>query len=193
MIEMWEVKLKRLTKRGFLSKISYFLFISFPVHYIMLSTSLLPNSTIVNKIRGFLLKPFFKKSGKGIQIASGVLINNINKVTLGDNVYIAHNVWINGAGGLEIKDNSIVGPYSVIATTQHVFINGIVSNQESIIEPVVIGKGTWLASHVVVTQGVIIGNGVLVAAGATVTKDTNSHSMVGGVPAKLIKKMGDHY
>lgn len=185
--------MKKLNKRGPLSKISYFLFVSTPIHLIMLLTSLLPNSSIANRIRGLLLRPFFKRCGKGVQIASGVLINNINKVSLGNNVYIAHNVWINGAGGLEINDNSIVGPYSVLATTQHVFINGCVSNKESNIEPIIIGKGTWLASHVVVTQGVTIGDGVLVAAGATVTRDIISHSMVGGVPAKLIKEMNDHY
>ncbi|RBP04721.1 acyltransferase [Rossellomorea aquimaris] len=181
--------MKKLNKRGPLSKISYFLFVSTPIHIIILLTSLLPNSSIANRIRGLLLRPFFKRCGKGVQIASGVLINNINKVSLGNNVYIAHNVWINGAGGLEINDNSIVGPYSVIATTQHVFIDNMVSNRESNVGNIVIGQGTWLASHVVVTQGVTIGDGVLIAAGSTVTKNISSFTMVGGVPAKFIKDM----
>ncbi|NHC42867.1 glycosyltransferase [Bacillus sp. MM2020_1] len=168
-------------------KIKRFLLQSIPIHIIMLLTGLLPNSKPANRVRGFLLKPFFKYSGKNLQIASGVIINLIDNITVGDDVYIAHNSWINGAGGIDIESGVIIGPYSVIATTEHVFENGSVSNKRSLVAPIRIGQGSWLASHVVVSSGVSVGKGSLIAAGAVITKDIEAHGLYAGVPAKYIK------
>lgn len=159
------------------------------MHLVMLVTALLPNSKLTNKIRGFALKPFFKKTGRNLQIASGVIINRSKNIVIGDNVYIAHNCWINGTDAIKLEDNVVIGPYSVIVTTEHRFVDGEVSNNEFYTSPVTIKKGTWLASHVVVTKGVTIGKGCLVAAGAVVTKDVDDFSMVGGVPAKRIREV----
>lgn len=180
---------KKTYRNSLYKKVKKFLLVSIPVHLIMLLTGLIPNSDPANKIRGTLLRPFFKKAGKNLQIASGVIINHIDKLSVGDDVYIAHNVWINATGGISIDDKVIIGPFSVIVTTEHVFENGFVSNGDSLIAPINIGKGTWLASHVVLTSGITIGEGCLVSAGAVVTKDIDKNTMVGGVPAKNIKKM----
>jgi acetyltransferase-like isoleucine patch superfamily enzyme len=52
-----------------------------------------------------------------------------------------------------------------------------------------VGDGSWLASRVVVLPGVTIGEGAVVCAGAVVARDVDSHTMVGGVPAKLMRKL----
>lgn len=103
-------------------------------------------------------------------------------------MYIAHNCWINGTDRITLGDNVAIGPYSVIVTTEHKFIDGQISNSEFFTSPITIKKGKWLASHVVVSRGVTIGKGCLVAAGAVVTKDIIDNSMVGGVPAKYINR-----
>lgn len=54
--------------------------------------------------------------------------------------------------------------------------------------PVVIGNDVWIGEGVSILPGVKIGDGAIIAAGATVTKDVEPYSVVGGVPAKLIKK-----
>lgn len=56
---------------------------------------------------------------------------------------------------------------------------------------VVIGNDVWIGSNAIVLQGVTIGDGAVVAAGAVVTKDVPSYTVVGGVPAKVIKKRFD--
>ena len=53
--------------------------------------------------------------------------------------------------------------------------------------PVTIGNDVWIGANVIILSGVSIGDGAIIAAGAVVTKDVEDYSIVGGVPAKLIK------
>lgn len=157
---------------------------------IMGLTIIFPNKKEANRIRGILLSPFFLKSGKNIQIAKGVRFIQINKMKLGDNVYIAHDVWINATGGLEIESDVIISPKVVIATTKHVYENNIISNKKSEVDKIIIKRGSWIASNSVLTKGIVIGKGVIVGACSSVTKSIPDYCFAGGVPAKIIKKIG---
>ena len=55
--------------------------------------------------------------------------------------------------------------------------------------PIHIGKNVWIGANATVLAGVTIGDGAVVAAGAVVTKDVQTNTIVGGVPAKIIKKI----
>jgi acetyltransferase-like isoleucine patch superfamily enzyme len=56
-----------------------------------------------------------------------------------------------------------------------------------IAKPIHIGKKVWLGANVAILQGVTIGDNAIVASGAVVTKDVPANTIVGGVPAKIIK------
>lgn len=55
-------------------------------------------------------------------------------------------------------------------------------------QPVVIGHDVWIGANAVILDGVQIGNGAIVAAGAVVVKDVPEYTIVGGVPAKILRK-----
>lgn len=177
--------------RMLIKKIFNFLFYILLMQFIMGISNVLPNLKISNQIRGFLLKPFFKKCGANFQIAKGAVINLPRNIEIGNNVYIAHDVWINGTGGLIIGDGVIISPKVVIATTRHAYVNGAVSNKLSNNGPSTIGDGSWIASNSTVTMNVIIGRGCIIGANSSVTKNIPDYSFAGGVPAKVIKTLNN--
>ncbi|MBI6115945.1 acyltransferase [Salegentibacter maritimus] len=158
-----------------------------PLWFVFLITSWFPDNRLTIRFRGFLASFFMKKCGKNFTIAKGVIINNPQGLVIGDHVYIAKGCWLNAMAGLTIEDEVIFAPYVVISTTQHVFDNNSVRFGGSIANPVLIGKGSWLASHVSVKCGVEVGKGNLIAANASVTKSTPDFKILGGVPARIIK------
>lgn len=174
-----------------ISRVINYLRYNIPIYFIQLFCSFLPNHGIIHRVRGFLISPFFKKCGKNFILASGVIIQNPQNIIIGNNVYIAHNVWINADSMLQISDGVVIGPFTVIATTKHLFKNGKVS-LDTTSRSISINEGVWIASHVVLTDGITVGKGSIIAAGAIVTKDIEANSLCGGVPAKVISKLNEN-
>lgn len=159
-----------------------------PLWFVLLLTAWLPDNRITIRLRGVLASPFFKKCGKRLELGRDLTILNSYNIEIGDDVYIAKGVWINGMGGLTIKDQVIIAPYVVISTMQHVFKDNSVRFGGSIPGRITIGRGSWLAAHVSVKCGVSVGSGCIIGANAFVVKDTKNDSVYGGIPAKFIKE-----
>lgn len=82
-------------------------------------------------------------------------------------------------------DNALIGHQVVLATLNHDLAPEKRASMQA--APIVIGKDAWIGSHATVLAGVTVGDGAVVAAGAVVTKDVPPRTVVGGVPAKIIK------
>lgn len=98
---------------------------------------------------------------------------------------------IRGQGGVEIGDRVYTSPFTQIIAVNHVFDdpNRPFVEQGITAEGIVIEDDVWLGAGAVITDGVHIGRGAVVAAGAVVTRDVPAHTVVGGVPARVIKEI----
>jgi acetyltransferase-like isoleucine patch superfamily enzyme len=96
---------------------------------------------------------------------------------------------IRGQGGVTIGDRVYTSPGTQIIAVNHVFDDPKRPFVEQGItaEGIVVEDDVWLGSNCVITDGVCVGKGAVVAAGAVVTKDVPPHTVVGGVPAKVIR------
>lgn len=111
----------------------------------------------------------------------------------GQNIKVGKNVFINTGcrfqdqGGIVLGDGCLVGHNVVLATLNH----DEDPAKRHILHPapIVLGKNVWVGANATVVPGVTIGDGAIVAAGAVVTKDVPPNTVVGGVPARVIKQL----
>lgn len=120
---------------------------------------------------------------------TGVLRNVGSSLKIGNNVGINHYCFIGVRGDIEIGDNVIFGPRVNIFSENHNYnkIDVPIKNQGVTKDNTTIGNDVWIGANVSIMSGVNVGTGCVIAAGAVVTKDIPSYSIVGGVPAKIIK------
>ena len=111
----------------------------------------------------------------------------------GKNIHIGKHVFINmgckfqDQGGIFIGDGALIGHNVVLATLNHAMSP---NHRGTIIpEPIHIGRNVWIGSNATVLPGVTIGDGAIVAAGAVVTRDVPENTIVGGVPARVMRHL----
>lgn len=111
----------------------------------------------------------------------------------GMNIHINGHVTLNAGvcmqdqGGITIEDGALIGHNVVLATLNH--DQSPDKRGDLIPAPIHIGRNVWIGSNSTILQGVTIGDGAIVAAGAVVNKDVPSNTVVGGVPARIIKRI----
>ncbi|MGI6009966.1 MAG: DapH/DapD/GlmU-related protein [Ruminococcus sp.] len=120
-----------------------------------------------------LFPPFYTDYGKNI--------------TVGKHVFINSGCHFQDQGGIIIGDGALIGHNVVMATLNHDEDPG----KRHILHgaPIVLEKNVWIGSNATILSGVTIGEGAIVAAGSVVTKDVRANTIVGGVPAKFIRKV----
>lgn len=118
-----------------------------------------------------LFPPFYTDFGKNI--------------TIGKDVFINSGCHFQDQGGIEIGDGALIGHNVVLATINHDLNPAM--NRKNHYAPIKIGSHVWIGSNAVILPGVTIGDWAVVAAGAVVRKDVPPRTIVGGVPAKILK------
>lgn len=120
-----------------------------------------------------LFPPFYTDFGKNI--------------TIGDHVFINAGCKFQDQGGIVIGDGALIGHGVVLATLDHDLDPE--KRQQLHPAPIRLGKRVWVGANATITSGVTVGDNAVIAAGAVVTKDVPANTVVGGVPAKVIKSI----
>ena len=118
-----------------------------------------------------MFPPFYTDFGKNI--------------TIGKDVFINSGCHFQDQGGIEIGDGALIGHNVVLATINHDL--NPKENRKNHYAPIKIGAHVWIGSNATVLPGVTIGDYAVVAAGAVVTRDVSAMTVVGGVPARVLK------
>jgi acetyltransferase-like isoleucine patch superfamily enzyme len=141
--------------------------------------------------RYLYLRSLAIKCGKNVSIHQGVYLKSIRKLAIGNNVSIHPMCYIDAAGGLEIKDNVSIAHSCSILTTNHQWsdISIPIKYNNIIYGKVSINDDVWIGCGCRILAGVTIGNRAIVAAGAVVNKNVENNTIVGGIPAKILKNI----
>lgn len=118
-----------------------------------------------------LFPPFYTDFGKNL--------------TIGRDVFINSGCHFQDQGGIVIGDGSLIGHNVVLATINH-DVNPK-NNRKNHYAPITIGDHVWIGSGATVLAGVTIGDWAVVGAGAVVTHNVPAMTVVGGIPARVIK------
>ena len=118
-----------------------------------------------------LFPPFYTDCGKNIHI--------------GKNIFLNMGCKFQDQGGIYIGDGTLIGHNVVLATLNHAMAPE--HRSDMLPAPIHIGRNVWIGANATILPGVTIGYGAVVAAGAVVTKDVPALTVVGGVPAKVLR------
>ena len=134
--------------------------------------------------------------GNSVHFGRHVRFYGINNVYLGSDVALGeHNLLMCTRAKIEIGDHVMTGPGVTIITGGHRMDlrdrpMTSITNDEKLVEndqDIILEGDNWIGANAIILKGVTIGEGAVVAAGAIVTKDVPKYSVVGGIPAKVIK------
>lgn len=106
-------------------------------------------------------------------------------ITIGKRVFINSGCRFQDQGGITIGDDTLIGHNVVLATLNHSIAPD--RRKDMVPKPIIIGKNVWIGANATILPGVTIGDNSVVAAGAVVTKNVSKNTVVGGIPAKILK------
>lgn len=150
--------------------------------------------------RAQINKPKYIELKNNIRIGNDARISIYNKfnneklspiLKIGNNVYAGNHLTILVADEVIIEDDVLMASYIMISSENHGINpegNLNYSKQNLTTNPVKIKEGAWIGEKVSILPGVTIGKKAIVGTMSVVTKDVPDYTIVGGIPAKVLKK-----
>ena len=139
-------------------------------------------------LRASFLRHGLKSCGKNLKVFGRAKVDMLAYISLGDNVTINENVVITAKRAEIIIQNNVTLSSGCVITSIGYNYKKTGNNRHDG-SPITIEDNVWIGANAVILPGVRIGQGAVIGAGAVVTKDVHPATIVGGVPAKLIRKI----
>jgi acetyltransferase-like isoleucine patch superfamily enzyme len=137
--------------------------------------------------------------GRGTRVMRGAyLCSYVSNARPGEGIVTGANCWIGvdavlsaGQGGIFLGDNVLIAAQAVLVCGNHDFeeLDIATLDQAYYGRPIRIGNDVWIGAHAIVLGGVTIGDHAVIAAGAVVNSDVECNTVVGGVPARVLKRL----
>lgn len=139
----------------------------------------------------------FLKFGNGAEFRAGAYAICCSKISLGDRVVIRPGCMLfadprNEGAGITIEDDVMLGSGVHIYVHNHKFDDPsvpIINQGHYQSEPVLLERGSWVGAGTIILPGVTVGRNAVVGAGSIVTKDVPAFTVVGGNPARVLRKI----
>lgn len=149
----------------------------------------MPGYKYFYKLRYFFTRKIIKHCGKDVIVKNRAYFGNGLRLSVGDRSQIGQNCTLGGA--IILGSDVLMGPDVVMMATSHAYDRiDIPINRQGATEEkaITIGDDVWIGTRVIILPGVEVGSHSIIAAGSVVTKSCDSYSIIGGVPATLIRK-----
>ncbi|RFM29582.1 DapH/DapD/GlmU-related protein [Deminuibacter soli] len=139
------------------------------------------------EIRELLSQVTGSEIDESVAVFTPLYINYGKHTKIGKNVFINFDCVFLDLGGITIEDNVLIAPKVSLLSEGHPVSPG---DRHSLVPGHVhIKKNAWIGAGATILPGVTIGENAVVAAGAVVSKDVPADTIVGGIPAKIIKEI----
>lgn len=145
------------------------------------------NSAEPSEIRDLLSQITYSEIDETVTVFTPLHINYGKHIKIGRNVFINFDCVFLDLGGITIEDGVLIAPKVSLLSEGHP-INP--EERSSLMTGHIhIKKNAWIGANATILPGVTIGENAVVAAGAVVSKDVPDNTIVGGIPAKVIKSI----
>jgi UDP-3-O-[3-hydroxymyristoyl] glucosamine N-acyltransferase len=112
-----------------------------------------------------------------------------SRIVIGNNVSTNNNIFICAANNIEIGNDTMIGQNVTIMDHEAHGIEPTQRRELGEIGQVIIGKNVWIGNNVIILKNTVVGDNSIIAAGAVVNGNFPVNVLIGGVPAKEIKKI----
>lgn len=136
-----------------------------------------------------LLAELFGSTGSQIEVEPHFHCDYGYNIHVGENFYANFNCVILDVCPVYFGKNCMLGPAVQIYTATHPLDSKQRNSGKEYGNPITIGDNIWIGGGAIINPGVCIGDDVVVASGAVVTKDVENNAVVGGNPARVIRKL----
>lgn len=153
---------------------------------------LMPFNGLISKgIRYSIMKAKARAVGNNLSVGANTIIKYWSNFSCGNNVSIHENCIIDCDGGVEIGNDVSIAHASSLVSANHTWgqLDLPIKYNPLTKIGIIIKDDVWIACGVRILDGVTIENRSIVAAGAVVNRSVERNSLVGGIPAKLLKKI----
>ena len=140
-------------------------------------------------LRRLYLRMLGLSIGQKAMVAASVHIGS-TKIVIGHNAGVNLGSFLDGCGRVIIEDEAQLGPFVKVLTGSHdIRSDEVRISRALVVRDVVFRRGCWVGMGAMILPGVTVGAGAVVCAGSVVHKDVAPNTMVGGNPARLIKRL----